>query len=476
MIRPRGGPSVRAISGRTQHRVVVMARAAPRRRRHVAAERSVAGPGRRRRRTVPTAAAVSPNCGTEPVELLAYFETGFPSSRPSPTSSPSSSRTSPGTSARTSSRNLMTQTPRLLSGDNPPDLIRLPSMVDLVQDGLLLNLDAVRRPPSAGTSGRPPCSRQHRVAEDGRPAARARPVRDAASTTALTGVFYNKELAAQIGMTEPPATLAEFEDAAREGQGRPASLPIMQWNAADSGGGLAFPLQNLMAALRPRRPRSTTGSSRRRARRSTRPPTWRPPQHLAAVDRGRLLPRGRQRHRVRRRELRASRRARASSPSTVTGRTAAYDTDAAGQRRLLPVPAGRGRWRARLRCRRPLTFGIAANAKNADCAAFFLNWVAHERRPRARSTSTVGGSNPGRARRTCRCPPVAGRLGHERDARRRRRSPQPRTARWTSSPTRPARSSPQGWTPELQKMVGGQQTPPGCLQAVQAEYEEELAQ
>jgi raffinose/stachyose/melibiose transport system substrate-binding protein len=34
----------------------------------------------------------------------------------------------------------------------------------------------------------------------------------------------------------------------------------------------------------------------------------------------------------------------------------------------------------------------------------------------------------------------------------------------------------QGWTPELQKMVGGQQTAEGLLQAVQAEYERELAQ
>ena len=27
----------------------------------------------------------------------------------------------------------------------------------------------------------------------------------------LTGIFYNKEQAAQIGMTEPPETLAEFD-------------------------------------------------------------------------------------------------------------------------------------------------------------------------------------------------------------------------------------------------------------------------
>ena len=32
-----------------------------------------------------------------------------------------------------------------------------------------------------------------------------------------------------------------------------------------------------------------------------------------------------------------------------------------------------------------------------------------------------------------------------------------------------------GWTPELQKLVGGQQTGKGMLTAVQAEYEKQLA-
>ena len=35
---------------------------------------------------------------------------------------------------------------------------------------------------------------------------------------------------------------------------------------------------------------------------------------------------------------------------------------------------------------------------------------------------------------------------------------------------------PKGWTPELQKMVGGKQTAEGLLKAVQAEYVKELAQ
>src|SRR5205807_2499402 len=42
----------------------------------------------------------------------------------------------------------------------------------------------------------------------------------------------------------------------------------------------------------------------------------------------------------------------------------------------------------------PLTYGIAAKAKHADCAAFFVNWVATN--PKARKINvTVGGSNPG---------------------------------------------------------------------------------
>ena len=69
----------------------------------------------------------------------------------------------------------------------------------------------------------------------------------------LTGVFYNKQLAQQIGMTEPPKTVAEFEDLLAKAKA--ANLqPIMEWNATASGGGLAFPLQNLMAAYGPTQP------------------------------------------------------------------------------------------------------------------------------------------------------------------------------------------------------------------------------
>ncbi len=45
----------------------------------------------------------------------------------------------------------------------------------------------------------------------------------------------------------------------------------------------------------------------------------------------------------------------------------------------------------------------------------------------------------------------------------------------TLLPTPLVRSSPPAWTPELQKLVGGQQTAKGLLEAVQAEYEKQLS-
>ena len=119
--------------------------------------------------------------------------------------------------------------------------IRLPTMVTFATQGLLMNLDDYAA--QFGWDEWPvPQLNQNRVAEDG--------TRGSGSLYAmglnysLTGIYYNREQAEQIGMTEPPATLAEFEEllaAAKE-----AGLqPIMQWGSAQSGMGLAFPLQAL---------------------------------------------------------------------------------------------------------------------------------------------------------------------------------------------------------------------------------------
>ena len=120
----------------------------------------------------------------------------------------------------------------------------------------------------------------------------------------------------------------------------------------------------------------------------------------------------------------------------------------------------------------PLTFGIVAKAKHADVAAFFLNWVATD--PKARQIDVaVGGSNPGGpadvvmprvaegsiTSDTLASGKVVGKAGTSMDF----------IANATSA------IFAQGWTPELQKMVGGREDAAGLLKAVQAEYLRELA-
>jgi raffinose/stachyose/melibiose transport system substrate-binding protein len=181
----------------------------------------------------------APDCGTEPVTLNAYFETGFDIPF---RLAEEFTRQYPNVTwdiKQDQFTNLINSTPRLLSGDNPPDLIRLPTMVSFATQGLLMDLDGYAE--AFGWNEWPvPQLDQNRVAEDG--------TRGSGTLYAmglnysLTGIFYNKELAAQIGMTEPPATLGEFEAllaAAKEAD----LLPIMQWGSARSGMGLAFPLQ-----------------------------------------------------------------------------------------------------------------------------------------------------------------------------------------------------------------------------------------
>jgi raffinose/stachyose/melibiose transport system substrate-binding protein len=83
----------------------------------------------------------TPSCGTEPVTLNAYFETGF--DIPFKLSE-EFTKQYPNVTwdiKQDQFANLINATPRLLSGDNPPDLIRLPTMVSFANQGLLMNLD-----------------------------------------------------------------------------------------------------------------------------------------------------------------------------------------------------------------------------------------------------------------------------------------------------------------------------------------------
>ena len=370
----------------------------------------------------------------DPVELLAYLETGFPFANalvdefqkqfPNVTVNVREDQFS----------NLIAQTPLLLTSDSPPDLIRLPTMVGLVKDGLLLNLEPYVE--AFGWDEWPATLlTPHRVAEGGRPRGEG-DLYAGGLNYSTTGVFYNKEQAAQIGMTEPPATLEEFEGllAAAKDAGL---QPIMQWNDAASGGGLAFPLQNLMASLGPVTPINEWIYQKEGATIDT-PTNLEAAQHLQQWIEAGYFPE----------DVNATgytqsnaRFAGGEGVFTFNGdwQNAQYDTDAPGNIGFfLFPPAVEGEAHAAMSS--PVTFGIAANAKNPDCAAFFLDWVATDPDgapdQRQRSAAPIPA-----ARLTCRCrrwPKVRSSMRRSQP----RRSWRRRMGSWISSPTRPVTSSP----------------------------------
>ena len=124
--------------------------------------------------------------------------------------------------------NLLLNGPRLLASDNPPDIVLLPQLIDPARDGLVHRLDEYFEQFGWDSFSSSQLS-QHRVSDQG--------IRGSGSLYALglgysiTGVMYNKELAARIGMDEPPATLDEFESlmaAAKEN----GILPIISLSPA----------------------------------------------------------------------------------------------------------------------------------------------------------------------------------------------------------------------------------------------------
>ncbi len=411
-------------------------------------------------------AAAVPSCGTDPVVLNAVFETGF--DIPFKLSD-EFTKQFPNVTWKISQdqfANLISTTPRLLAGDNPPDLIRLPTMVSLVKDGLLKNLDEYVT--AFGWDKWPAAQlAQNRVGTDGTRGAGS--LYAAGLNYSLTGVFYNKALATQIGMTAPPKTVAEFEDILAKAKAANL-LPIMQWNAAASGAGLAFPLQQLMAAYGETSPVNDWIFQKSGATIDT-PNNLTAAQHLQQWIKAGYFPKDT--NAIEYTDANA-RFGKGEGVFMFNGdwQNATYDKDLSGNVGFFVFPSGTdGGPVAAMSA--PLTYGIAAKAKNADCAAAFLNWVATNETARQINVA-IGGSNPGGPTDLPIPPASAGSVTNQTLAAGGDVAKANGAMDFIANAT--GEIFAQGWTPELQKLVGDKQTPEGLLKAVQTEYEKELAQ
>jgi raffinose/stachyose/melibiose transport system substrate-binding protein len=402
------------------------------------------------------------DCGTEPVTLKGYFETGFP--LPSELADEFSTQYPNVTfDIREDQFAVITQNaPRVLA-DDPPDLMRLPQMSELAKDGLLLNLD-----PYAEALGwdQWPASQleQMRVDDEGRRG--DGPLYAMGLNFSMTGVFYNKELAAQAGMTEPPATLAELDGYLKAA--KDAGLtPMAQFNGGATGG-LAFPLQALMASYGDpaaindwiyQVPDATidTPSNLEAAAHLQ---SWIDAGYFAddinSLDYSMMM----------------SRFIGGDSVFIFNGdwESGNLDQQMAGNVGFFlmpPVEAG-GSFGA---MSAPLTFGVSAKAANPDCAAFFLDWVATDDTARTIAVE-VGGSHPMGPADAFMPEIEAGTVTAETLAAGAAIGAQDGAMDFIANATGAIYAK--GWTPNLQKMVAGEQDPAGLLSTVQAEYLAEI--
>lgn len=409
-------------------------------------------------------AYAAPTCGADPVVLNSYFETGFPL----PTKlAEEFTKQFPNVTfdiKEDQFANLMENSPRVLAGDNAPDLIRLPSISDLVVDGLLKNLDGYFT--DFGWDKFPASQLvQLRINESGRPRGEGS-LYSMGLNYSLTGVFYNKTLAAQIGMTEPPKTLAEL-DALLEKAKAAGIQPIQEWNAPNAG--LAFPLQNLMGAYGDPTPINDWIFQKPGATIDT-PSNLQAAQHLEKWIKAGYFPAD------------ANSLDYGANMGKFIGGTGLFlfngdwesgnlDKQMAGNAGFfLMPPAVAGAKHAAMSA--PLTYGIGAKAKNADCAAYFLNWVATNEEARKINVA-VGGSNPGGPPDLPIPAVTPGSVTEATLAAGNVLAGDNGAMDFIANATGAIFA--EGWTPQLQLLVGGRTDAAAVLKAVQAEYEKQLA-
>ncbi|MEU7848584.1 extracellular solute-binding protein [Micromonospora parva] len=419
-------------------------------------------PGEDRSSTQKSDAAVTTELGTDPITLEMYAETGFPLAK-ALAEEFSKQHSNVKFNIREDQFTVIVENaPRVMASDNSPDIIRLPTMVDLVKDDLLKNLDPYF---TAYGWDKFPASQlvQLRVGENTRGTGS---LFGMGLGYSVTGVFYNKKLATQIGMTQPPATVAEFEQLLAKAKAGGVQ-PIMQFNKNTAG--INFPHQALQNQFGDpaqvadwifQKPGATFDTPA--ALKATQTiQKWAQagyfPKDANAIDYAGMVGEFQKGNGL---FMFNGDWESANLDKSMPGNVGFF---------LFPTESPGGKHVA---MSAPNTFGVSAKAKNPDAAAYFLNWVHTNAKAREISV-TVGGSSPGgpsdlpvpaAAPNTVLAETLKAsqQLGAENGA-----------VDFTANATGGIFAA--AITPEMQKLIAGQQTPEGYVKAVQAEYQKELS-
>ncbi|MEU7976719.1 extracellular solute-binding protein [Micromonospora sp. NPDC049089] len=341
-------------------------------------------PGEDRSSTQKSDAAVKTELGADPITLEMYAETGFPLAK-ALADEFSKQHSNVKFNVREDQFTVIVENaPRVMASDNSPDIIRLPTMVDLVKDDLLKNLDPYF---TAYGWDKFPASQlmQLRVGENTRGTGS---LYGMGLGYSVTGVFYNKKLATQIGMTQPPATVAEFEELLAKAK-TGGVQPIMQFNKNTAG--INFPHQALQNQF---------GDPTQVADWIFQKPgaTFDTPAALKATQ-------------TIQKWAQAGYFTKDANALDYAGMVGEFqkgnglfmfngDWESANLDKSMPGNVGfflfptESAGGKHVAMSAPNTFGVSAKAKNPDAAAYFLNWVHTNAKAREISV-TVGGSSPG---------------------------------------------------------------------------------
>lgn len=407
-----------------------------------------------------TPTAVSTTIGTQPVTLKLYDGQGlkaiddaliaaFTKKHPNVTITPTYDPD-----------NVTTQNqPRQLASATPPDLIRVISVTSGTKNNLLTNLDAYAT--AYGWDQIPASQLNQFRAKDG--VAGSGSLFAKASGFTMTGLYYNKKLAQQVGMTTPPTTLDELTTLM--GKAKAAGLTGMV--VANKEGGGVFPYQLLLnTAMGPDKvsqwvfnaPGATINNPESVAS-ATQVDKWNtaglfPPainaldanaaDALFAANKGLFFPWG-------------------------NWDAANLDKTMPGQVGFFPMPPATAGGKVAAMSDAATAFGIPSKSQNKDVAAAFLNFLSSDE---ARQIAVDNGFMPtGLASQPAPTIKPGSVLG---DVTKAFATVSGDNGQVPFVQNATAGISNQAWTPESQLLFAGKSTPEQFVANVQAKYEDEL--